>query len=202
MAFKQLWIKPLFASILLHGALFALIGLMPKNQDRSEIFEVSLAMDEPSFDLSGKGHRASGLDFPRPVGIKTRNKTPEGKRGELKQESMGRPTKKRVESFHPTPYNTAVSLNKTDKEAVMADTASAVITHGAGAREIDGGHPNSGSSGKGSVGNGHGNALQTGWGAGADGVEVGGPGGPRFVHREAPEYPLYARRRKKKEMWY
>jgi TonB family protein len=199
---RQPWIGCALASLLIHGTV--LYAVLPwKGSDRVETIQVSLVTEELSFRSPALSHEPRVL---RPLKVRPKAK-------DVQTRGIPRPeqpaanietAKVPVQSTSPLPErlaNSAVpdhsdsqplpgppvkaasggSGNVATQQGSSKDTAYGSNTSGTAVAASNKGSK----SGAGERSTGHGT------------VEFGGPEGPRFMHREIPEYPLYARRRKK-----
>jgi TonB family protein len=200
--YRQPWIFCAIASLLIHGAVLS-VALPWRGHINEEIIEISLVTeglhsgrlgqtDEGALPRLGK-ERSKG----RREGIakSTLGGAKAGPAEGTAQQDAGQPAPHPAESFARGPVS---DQSAPPSPQGMQDEAGA---GGGGALQGSGRAPVSGEgrSGVGIGSTGAGSGVQAGGTGSANyaPIRFGGPDGPRFLHREVPEYPLYARRRRK-----
>ncbi len=196
MALQRSWIKAALASLLIHGAILLLVAYAAKGHDGAETLQVSLAVEPVSYSLLGTGDGITKNSAKGTLTMERGQKAPKIGRGSINKpgEEPGKPS---ALSMERGPDSVPETRNESGVFTGSAETVSdgtnslsaSQWTGGEGARP--GGHD------VGTGGSANGQGVQAHRAGGTGGLKVGAPGGPRFVHRETPEYPLYARRRKK-----
>jgi TonB family protein len=191
--------KYIIASMLIHGAVLS-IPTVTKVLLPVEPIEVFLMDQGGSSSPSGGGgkqgmpagkpHRGGA----RPVAneqVRIQPHKPLSRSSEHKTGPLPHATAS-VPGNEPVAHNDSVGLPGPGEERA---TANGWTVSGTGS----GGGAGGGSSGTGGRGSGTGSGSGSGQGDGSGGGNAGfgSPGGPRFLHREVPEYPLLARRRNK-----
>lgn len=193
-AFQQPWLKYGAFSILIHGLMVSMVSpsLTPGKKEAPPI-EVVIMDQRPLPPVE-----AAPVAKPRTT---MRRVVP--KPAVVREPPPGPPPKPETPHESPASGNPAPIL----RDAVMFRDAPAGIvapddgvalqaTRGSGTGSGDG-FVHARPSGTGNGPGAGGGIDRTGGGSGPSQAEFGALGGPRFLHREVPEYPLLARRRKK-----
>lgn len=188
------WSRCVIAAVLIHGAVLSIPAAMkaPRNPDPIEVFVVGES-GSPS-PAAGGGHG----------GTQRRGGTEPKVLKPVRFRSVQPPVRPAVKGVGPrSPVRETVPDNgiSAAEEPVGPPQAETGGTAGGGpsAFASAGGGTSSDSAAISSRGGGNGTGGGSGSGDGAAGRDAGfgAPGGPRFLRREIPEYPLLARRRKK-----
>jgi len=208
---KERWMKYVIASVLIHGATLSipLPIIAPRSVEPIEIFMLEGAGSSSPSGGSQKRDRPRG-------------KLRLGRQGAMVREDVRiRPQEPIGPTEHKAEPLQAVTENITGNELVARNEPVGLAEIGAGVA-IEGGREATGSasgssgtsvgggsaqgdgkgggdagSADGGSGAGVGSGSGQGDGTGSGDMEFGSRGGPRFLYREVPEYPLLARKRKK-----
>ena len=193
MSGKGTWIKYVIASGLIHAAILS--AYVPMNAshrpDPIEVFVLDAPSPPSPLSLLGQvAKRTKMTGGPRAAGPKVKEQVSARSR-----EQVAGPSELKTKSLPAAPASPP-------RNEVVANTG---LLAPAGPEDgvTAGGSGTSGSGTSGSGSNGFAGGTGTGSGSGQDGgtgssgTGFGAPGGPRFLHREVPEYPMLARRRGK-----
>jgi TonB family protein len=193
---KRVWIGYAILSLVIHAAVVSLVPPQ-SNPAHHETIEVSLLVEGPHPEP--KESRIAGMKG-SPTKAKEKAIRAQSHPAAQPRPAVEERAKTTADSGIPelTPISrqdlASVSLASTDKSGTVAISQSAhspgggTVVDGTGVAGTAVASNTGGSGGVKSGGNG---------GTGETTTDFGGPDGPRFVHRESLEYPLYARRRKK-----
>ncbi|MGD0232311.1 MAG: energy transducer TonB [Syntrophorhabdales bacterium] len=196
MSGKGRWIRYGIASALIHGAVLSVYVPMnapaPRRVDPIEVFVLDGSSSPSLLDQGGGGAKAAGRPHRGGPGPRVKEQLSIRPRA-----PVGGPPEHKANPLPPVPESAA-------RNEVVASTRSFAppgpedgVATGVRGTSGPGG---TGASGSGGLAGGTGNGTGTGGGSGqgeGGGAGFGTPGGPRFLHREVPEYPLLARRRGK-----
>ncbi len=192
---ERQWIRYVAGSVLFH-AVILLIPLHTEKTRRIDAIEVVMT-DESPFVKSGRQGGSPGRSGRH--GSTANTSRPESAIG---SGSKAMPVKAKDESS-PTPvssvsHNETLAGNEGQRTAKSSEDGVAVAAKGSGGSGGGDGTVHGDAQGKGGRGSGTGGGgLGGGYGPGIGEAGFNSPAGPRFLHREIPEYPLLARRRKK-----
>lgn len=193
MSGKGTWIKYVIASGLIHAAILS--AYVPMNAshrpDPIEVFVLDAPSPPSPLSLLGQvAKRTKMTGGPRAAGPKVKEQVSARSR-----EQVAGPSELKTKSLPAAPASPP-------RNEVVANTG-LLAPPGPEDGVTAGGSGTSGSGTSGSGSNGFAGGTGTGSGSGQDGgtgssgTGFGAPGGPRFLHREVPEYPMLARRRGK-----
>jgi protein TonB len=183
---RYYWVKFSFVSLIVHSAILA-VALPGFTTKMREVPPIEVVMiDERPLSFASVGSPPAKNPVPKPAGAP---KPAPPKAGQPKET--------------PVPESAPLLRDEVVFKDVpaAADSGEDVALQDSRAKSTgpSDGLVHAGPSGSGK-GNGSGYSAGNGGGGGGTGIgqaEFGGLGGPRFLRRELPEYPLLARRRKK-----
>jgi TonB family protein len=199
---RQSWVGCAIASLLIHGTILS-VAFPWKGQDKRETIEVTLLAEDLSYQpsVSNNGYRVrhsvkvrqQGKDRNALDSSRTEQRTAADGTAQGPSQSPPPSAERLTHSAASDPSDSHSIPGPPDKVELGGCSAGATL-------QGSGKDPASGGSGTRTTMAGSNGGVKAGTGDGGTGhgaVEFGGPEGPRFMHREIPEYPLYCRRRKK-----
>ena len=197
------WMKYVIASVLIHGAVLSIPAIMrtPRSVEPIEIFVIG--GDNPPLAGGGmQGGKAKNMTHQGGSPPAAHKQTHVEARKPLVRAAV--PMEKPAPAQSTFVPHTELAAPTTTATPQEPGTGVAVASDGSGSRQagfgigqgVGGSGAGSGGIGPGGSGNGSGGGSGSGNGSGI-GAGFGAPGGPRFLHREIPEYPFVARRHNK-----